>query len=201
MDEFILQLTHDNNRFEEQWTDTFTRIEEASISNDSKLLVLNALVDYVLTEPIDHVPSDVKYLLVTMVIQQVIKSEVSIEINDLVNIFTRVLDSSRLDLWHLHFLQTIYQEFKISEQLSSIPIKANLIEQILKSLQNQTLEFNSEEVTEKWERFLTESIFSNSADDKNILNNQIILTNTQTIFQQFYKYTFLSLKTYDDFLI
>ncbi len=64
-----------------------------------------------LTEPNDPVPSDVKYLLVTMVIQQMIKSEVSIEINDLVNIFTRVLDSSKLDLIILTNVQTIFQQF------------------------------------------------------------------------------------------
>jgi hypothetical protein len=186
MNEIILQLTHDNNLFEEQWSDTFTRIEEASIPNDSKV-VLNALADYVLSEPMDPAPADVKYLLISMVIKQLVKNEACIEINELVNIFTRVLDASRTDQWYLHFLQTIYRDFNIGEQLRSLPLKANLIEQILRSLQNKIFIFNSKEHGEKWQTFLTKYVFSNSADNNNILNKQNIITNMQIVFQQFYK--------------
>ncbi|CAF0844664.1 unnamed protein product [Rotaria sordida] len=187
MDEIIKQLTHDNNLLEQQWSDIFSRIEEASIPNDSKL-ILNALVDYLLTEPIDSLPCLLKYLLITMVIEQLIKKEVSIEINDLINVFIRILDSSRVDRLYLKFLETIYKNFEIGERLCSTPIKTDLIEKILQSLQKKTFVFNSNEDTEKWETFLTQTIFSNSTNDMNILNKQDIIEEMKANFQQFYKH-------------
>ncbi len=174
MDEIISQLTHDNHLFEEQWSDLFSRIEQVTIPNDSKL-VLNALVDYILTEPIDPSPCDVKYIFITMVIQQ----EISFETSDLINAFIRILDSSRTDQWSLNFLETIYRTFRIGERLSC---QTNFIEQILHSLQKKTLIFNSHEENENWQKFLTEQLFSNSTDEKNILNQY-----NQTHFQEFYK--------------
>jgi hypothetical protein len=75
MNDIISQLTHDNDLFEEQWSDTFNHLENTSISDDSKL-VLHALVDYILAEPIDPLPCDVKYLFVTMIIEQMIDREI-----------------------------------------------------------------------------------------------------------------------------
>jgi hypothetical protein len=169
MDEFIQNLAHDNDLFEEQWPNTFTHIAESVVPNDSKL-VSNALADYVLIEPMDPLACEVKYVFT--------RNEVSIDVNDLVNTCIRILDSSRTDRWNLHFLETIYRNFEIGEQLFSTQY---LVEQILQSLQKKILEFNSEENHDKWQTFLTASIFSNSSNDKNILNKQDIITNMQTI--------------------
>ncbi|CAF1143141.1 unnamed protein product [Adineta steineri] len=187
MVDIILQLTYDNNLFQEQWSDVFIHVEKASISNNPKL-ILNVLPDYVLTEPINPLSCNEKYRFVNLVIDRLIKNELSIDINDLVNIFTQTLDRSRIDEWNLNFLQTIYQKFKIGTQLCLIPLKINLIEQILQSLLKKTFIFNSEEDYEKWKQFLTQYIFSNSINDDNILNNQNIVTNMQTNFKQFYQH-------------
>ncbi|CAF2897940.1 unnamed protein product [Rotaria sp. Silwood2] len=187
MDEIIKQLTHDNNLLEQQWADIFTCIGEASVPNDSKL-VLNALIDYLLTEPIDSSPCYMKYLLISIVIEQLTIKAVSIEINNLIDAFTRVLDSSRVDQWYLKFLETIYESFEIGERLYSTPIKTDLIEKILQSLQNKTFIFNSTEDSNKWEIFLTQTVFSNSTNDINILNKQDIIEDMEVNFQQFYKH-------------
>jgi hypothetical protein len=158
MNDIISQLTHDNDLFEEQWSDTFNHLENTSISDDSKL-VLHALVDYILAEPIDPLPCDVKYLFVTMIIEQMIDREISA---DLINEFIRVLNSSRTDQWNLHFLETIYQKFQIGKQLSSHPMKIYFIEKILQTLQTKTFKDDDE----KWKDFL----FSDSTDDQNRLN-------------------------------
>ncbi|CAF5060970.1 unnamed protein product, partial [Rotaria sp. Silwood1] len=139
------------------------------------------------TEPIDSSPCYIKYLLITMVIEQLISKTLSIEINDLINAFIRILDSSRVDQWYLKFLETIYERFEIGERLYSTPIKTDLIEKILQSLQNKTFIFNSDEDTEKWEKFLTQNIFSNSTNDTNILNKQDTIEDMEATFQKFYK--------------
>ncbi|CAF4231914.1 unnamed protein product [Adineta steineri] len=154
MDDIILQLTHDNNLFQGQWSDIFIHVEKASISNNPKL-ILDVLADYVLTEPINSSPCNEKYTFVNLIIERLAESELSIDINDLVNIFTQTLDRSRIDEWNLNFLQTIYQKFKIGTQLYLIPLKTNLIEQILQSLLKKTFIFNSEENYDKWKQFLT----------------------------------------------
>ncbi|CAF3918965.1 unnamed protein product [Adineta steineri] len=173
--------------FQEQWSDIFIHVNKTSVSNNPKLS-LNVLADYVLTEPINSSPCEVKYSFVNLVIERLAKNELSIDINDLVNIFTQTLDRSRIDEWNLNFLQTIYQKFKIGTQLCLIPLKINLIEQILQSLLKKTFIFNSEEDYEKWKQFLTQYIFSNSINDDSILNNQNIVTNMQTNFKQFYQH-------------
>ncbi|UJR32768.1 hypothetical protein I4U23_020228 [Adineta vaga] len=184
---FIQQLTHDNDLFNDQWSDTFDRIKQESVSDDVKL-VLNALGEYVLAESSDQSSSELKYTFITMVIERMIRIDKSIEINDLLKIFTHVLEQAKIDRWNLHFLQMIYERFQIGEQLCKIPLKTNLIEQILESFQKKIFTSISSSDEINWQRFLTQSVFSTSIDGRNILNKRNIITNMKTIFQQFYQH-------------
>ncbi|CAF1619308.1 unnamed protein product [Rotaria magnacalcarata] len=95
------------------------RIEQAAIPDESKL-VLNALVDFLLAEPVNASLSDVKQLLISKVIEDLIDRQVSIETNDLVNDFIRILDLAPIDEWYLNFLRTSHEGLEIGERLCSI---------------------------------------------------------------------------------
>ncbi|CAF0846606.1 unnamed protein product [Adineta ricciae] len=183
MDAIIQKLTHDNDLFHDQWQDTFKLIHGTPMTVNSEL-ILNALADYVLK---DSSPSIPKYTLVTMVVRRMIDENVLIEIEDLVKILVNVINRSKTDEWSLHLLQTIYVNFQIGEQLNTDPLRKDLIEQILTSLQEKTFVFTSDDDKQRWENFLSHILFSQSIDDHNILNKQQILTNMKTTFQQFYQ--------------
>ena len=158
-------------------------IEEGSIPNDARR-VLTALEDYVRA---DQFESDLKYLLITKVVQRLISDVQSIAIDDLVHVFTRCLDTRRNDQWSLHFLTEIYRQFELGNRLSTLPWKTNFIGQVLHSLQQQTFVFSSEEVETNWQQFLAEQVFSSSTTEDNILNNETMLKATRADFQSFYR--------------
>lgn len=187
MDKILEQLSHNDDILEQQWPDIYSHLEQDPIPVDAKL-VLNALVNYLLSEPINSSSSsNIKDELITKTINVMINKEVSIEINDLVNAFICILDSTKFDSLYLLFLRTIYEKFEIGERLCSMPIETSLIEQILLSLQKNSFIINATEINELWQTFLTKTIFSTSSDTKNILNTQDTMKIMRTSFQQFYK--------------
>jgi hypothetical protein len=66
MDEFIRELTHDNNVFQNQWNE-INKYSQMSIFNDSKT-VLNALVD----EPNDRLPCSIKFDFISQFRSQIL---------------------------------------------------------------------------------------------------------------------------------
>ena len=183
MDEFLRQLTHENDLFEQQWPDTFSTIEDSSIPNDPRR-VLTALVDYVRE---DQSTSDLKDLLISKVVHRLISDVESIAIDDLVHVFTRCLENKRNDPLSLHFLTEIYREFELGNRLSTLPWKTNFIGQVLQSLQQQTFVFASEAIEEKWQELFTQYVFSCSITDDNILNNETMIKATPADFQAFFR--------------
>ena len=136
MDKFIQQLTHNNDLFEKKWSDTCTHLDKASIVVDAKL-VLDALVKYVIAEPHDPPPSQFKVILVQKVIKRLVDEKLKISLDDIVQVFTHVLDVYVTSGLHLNFLETIYREFRLGESLYSTPPKMHLIEQVFTSLQKK----------------------------------------------------------------
>ncbi len=136
MNNFIRQLTHSNELFEKQWSDTCTRLDQASTSVGTKA-ILDALVDYVLVEPCDPPPNQIKLIFIEKVTKQLATKDSTITLDDVVTAFTRVLDAYATNGLHVHFLKAIYQEFHLCESLYSIPPKTHLIELIFKSLQKK----------------------------------------------------------------
>lgn len=183
MDEFLRQLTHENDLFEQQWPDTFSTIDDSSIPNETRR-VLTALVDYVRE---DQSASDLKDLLITKVIHRLINDVESIAIDDLVYVFTRCLESKRNDPLTLHFLTEIYREFELGNRLSTLPWKTNFIGQVLRSLQQQKFAFASEEIEEKWQELFTRHVFSSSITDDNVLNNETMIKAAPADFQAFFR--------------
>lgn len=183
MDEFLRQLTHENDLFAQQWPDTFSTIDDSSIPNETRR-VLTALVDYVRE---DQSASDLKDLLITKVIHRLINDVESIAIDDLVYVFTRCLESKRNDPLTLHFLTEIYREFELGNRLSTLPWKTNFIGQVLRSLQQQKFAFASEEIEEKWQELFTRHVFSSSITDDNVLNNETMIKATPADFQAFFR--------------
>lgn len=179
MEEIISQLTHDNSLLDEQWSEIYDQLRSVSPSNDGKT-VLHALVDYILADPIDPPPDQIKYSFIDMVIDELNSSEISLDTVDLVNAFLRVLQSSSIDPWRLHFLTTIYEKFRLGERISSHTSKDQFLKEILRHLQTKNFETHEE----NWRTFLIGNLFSSLIDESNALNQ----TDRQTQFEQFYKH-------------
>lgn len=151
--EFLCELTHDNHLFEQSWPEIFDQIREIDVS-------LNDLVEYFLTEPIDQTPVDVKFIFIEKILRQLNENEQTIDIQQLIHAFIRILNSSRNDLWQLHFLETLWKIFQLENRLTQQPMETDLIEEISRNLQMKSLNFRTQEENEKWTTFLTESVFS-----------------------------------------
>jgi hypothetical protein len=136
MDKFIRQLTLNNELFEKQWPGTCTQLDKASTSVGAKV-ILGVLADYVLAESNDSPPSQVKIIFLRKVAKRLVDEKLPISIDDVVQVFTRVLDAYTTGGCHLNFLETIYGEFHLDESLYSIPPKTHLIEKNFKSLQKK----------------------------------------------------------------
>ncbi|CAF4876840.1 unnamed protein product [Rotaria socialis] len=136
MDKFIRQLTHNNEVFEKQWPEIYTNINKATTSVGAKS-VLNALVEYVIVEPRDPPPSQMKLVLIQNVIKQLVNEKLPVILDDVIEAFTSVLAAHITDDWHVNFLAAIYQEFCLGASLYSIPSNSHLIERIFKSLQKK----------------------------------------------------------------
>jgi hypothetical protein len=189
MDAIIKQLTHDNDLFDKQWPNTLTHLQQMPTASNVTL-VMNALVDYVIAEPQNPPPCPNKFLFIRVIVMLLVNNESTVVLDDLVLVdlvqaFTRILDASSTDHWHLNFLEATYERFRIGERLcSTTPLKTELIEQILISLQNKTLACHIEEDEKKWRQFLTKCIFSNWI---NALNNKQTMIAMRTAFQKFYR--------------
>ena len=127
---------------------------------------VKALSAYVLAEPSKNSPCEAKFSLVTMVIQRVIDRDLCPDFPSLIDTFVRHLDACTTDLWHLHFLQTIYQEFNLGERCNPALF--------LDSLTKKSFVFHSDEVLAQWQQFLAHALLS-------------IPTHTSPEFQAFYR--------------
>jgi hypothetical protein len=61
-------------------------------------------------------------------IKRIIKENLLISIDDIVQVFTRVLDEYINECWYLNFIELIYREFNLGKYLYSQPIQIHLID-------------------------------------------------------------------------
>ena len=165
MDDIVRSLTHDNDLFTDRWSQIHDSLNEASPPTDS-VSVVKALSSYVLAEPSENSHCNAKFVLVTMVIQRGKDSEVSLDPTTLIDIFTRHLDACPTNLWHLHFLQSIYREFDLGERCNAAPF--------LDSLTKKSFVFHSDETSRQWQQFLIDALLASA-------------THTSPEFQAFYQ--------------
>ena len=201
MDKFFHELTHNNDLFEKQWpqlSDRLRQLFDDSSSNGNrnqidiiafKVNVLNALVAYVLAEPVaSDQPVRRKFTLVDEIAKRCASDPLP-SFPDLVHIFQRLLDAADIfDMWHLACIEAFYCEFRLGECLSSGP-SIDLIESIFKSLQKHSFsnDKSNPEVRKKWQEFLSNRMFSTYTTDSNRLNVEPTMFVMQSAFQQLYR--------------
>jgi hypothetical protein len=186
MDEFIHTLTHDNDYFMQHWSDIVSSIQRVHIPDECRL-VLKSLADYVCQEPVHPSACDVKYTMITMVLKRLATDQALIEIDDLVHVFVRCFDEARIDRWYLHFLTNIYRLIKFDTQSNSVPIRIDLIEQILNSLQKKHALLDSNGIHNEWVRFLTHTLLTDRTKVRHSLNQANIIEMMPSKFQEFYR--------------
>ncbi len=187
MDEFIRELTHDNDVFQNQWNQINKSSEGISISIEGKT-VLNALADYVIDEPNDRLPCSIKFDFIKNIIKRIIKENLSIPISDIVQVFLRVLDGYENGCWHLNFIELIYTEFNLGKCLCSQPIQTHLIEQIFKSIEKKTFVNEIKDHDKKWQYFLVNNLFyQNSTISFTTLNNIEVMKLMRKDYQELYR--------------
>lgn len=188
MDIFLKELTHDNNTFQHEWKNINKRSQEVSISNNDGKIILNILADYVINEPNDRLPCQLKYTFIQNIIQRIAKENLSISLDDIIQVFLRVLDDYSDGYWHLTMIESIYVEFKLAQKLCSQPIQIHLIEQILNSLRKKSFINKITTDDNRWEAFLCYKVFSNySTSDLPTLNNDELMEMARKAYQQFYR--------------
>ena len=192
MEEYLRQLTHDNELFETSWPKVFGELHKLCIDipDDEQLSfkvnTLNALVDYIL---VDNEPLiTVKVTFFEKVFKEVL-DEPLVPLEELVGIFCRVLEVDDVnDEYNVVFLRRFFAQFALGKRLSELP-SVNLIESILISLQKHPF-LNGhfkDQMHEKWKEFLSRGLFSPITSDRNKLNSDQTITHMRSQFQHFYK--------------
>ncbi len=193
MDEYIRQLTHDNEQMNNQWPDIFQKLHKLSIDIPNvdqpnfKVKCLDALVDYILVDTEDIVQIKISFVEITM--KKFIDDPLP-SLDELVRIFCRILEISNTNKsLNLIFLRTFYYQFQLGKRLLSLPLSINLIEVIFNCLQKHDF-FNknfTDNMEEKWKEFLSRTIFSPLSCDTNKLNYEETMPYIRSQFQQLYR--------------
>lgn len=192
MDEFIRQVPHDNTQLEDQWPSIFDKLHKLSIGTPEtdqptfKARCLNALADYVLADA--DVEAQIKLSFVEATVGK-LPGEPLPSLDDLVNVFCRLLDASPMNkMLNLKLIQKIYYQFRLGECLCKQGC-VDSIDRIVCCLQQYA--FSDEEMNaklqEQWKNFLTRSAFSPLSSDTNKLNHTETMLLMRRTFQQFYR--------------
>jgi hypothetical protein len=192
MDEYLRQLTHDNQQLNNQWPDISDRLRKFSINTPDvdqpifKVKSLDALVDYVLadTEEVEQIKRSFIDITIKNLTQGPIPS-----LDELVRIFCRVLEITNTNnLLNYLFLQSLYSQFRLGERLSSGP-SVDLIERIFQCLKKQDFYDRNfqDKMQENWKQFFSRNMFSAITSDANKLNYEQTMTRMQGQFQQLYR--------------
>lgn len=192
MEDYLRQLTHENELFQTSWPEIFRQLHQLSVDIPDaeqlsfKVNTLNALVDYILVdkEPV----TNLKATFIETLLQKV-STEPLVPLEDLVRIFGRVLEVKDInDEYNVVFLRKFLYQFALGARLLELP-SVNLIESILIYLQKHSFldgDFK-DKMQDKWKELLTRGIFSPITSDRNRLNNDQAITHMRSQFQHFYK--------------
>jgi hypothetical protein len=173
MEDVIRQLTHDNQKFDSQWEKIETQLTEECNKNNIPSII-DALAEYVVQEPQTSYPSEYKFKFLKRVLDSLDfeskKANDNSFFDHVFQVFIRVFDQGRIDLWYLAFLKELYQHLELGKYLSQKP---SLVEQLFASLQKHSFILSPEDefILNAWERFWLNDIF-----DDSLLNEEILLT-------------------------
>ena len=190
MEEYLRQLTHDNELFEKSWPSIFDRVNQLSTGIADvdqmafKVNTLNALVDYVLADHEPVIPFKITLLEMTM---KKALDEPLPSLDELVRVFCRVLEVDDVnDEYNVLFLRKFYYQFSLGECLSALP-SVNLIESIMACVQKHAFrkEDFKDAMQEKWKELLSRDLFS-PITTRNKFNNDETISKMRNQFQHFY---------------
>jgi len=194
MDEYIRQISHNEQKLDNSWSQIYDDLNRqwGRTSDNQQLSVkvkcLDALVDYIL---VDNQPqAQIKTILIEHVLR-ILSDESKPDLNILMRTFFRIFDVLNVNnLLHFTFIKKFYFNFRLGEQLSSIP-SIDLIDKLLKSFENYqflTKDFETNNETE-WNDFIAGCIFSPLSSDRNKLTHENVMTQMQSQYQRFYRWT------------
>ena len=196
-DDFIRQLTHDDQEFEEQWSITFEQLRRHfdQFDEDDPELVkmksraLDALVDYVQAEPNPSVkPISVKFIFVQLVAKHCAQDPVP-SLAEVVRVACRILDSDAIyNAWHLAALEALHSTFRLCQRLTTAK-SYDLIESFLRSLQRHAfLDDHADQGTQNsWQQYLSKHLFSGLCCDSNQLNDETTMIALRPLYQQIFR--------------
>lgn len=188
MDEFIRQLPHENQLFQDQWPKNLTKLHKFSLEDKKhcNIKVLKAIFQYVHEEKVEfHM---IKGIFVRTTIEHLAEKETT-DLESLVEIFARGF--AELNCYHeltLIFIESIYGQFQIGARIASQNEKT-LVEKIFTSLKRQNFHRDQfqKNLEEQWKHFLTRRLFSPITSDKNRLDSPEVMNMSTTSFQHLFK--------------
>ena len=197
-DEFLRQLTHDDDIFDKEWSITFHQIDhffEESLKNSNDIIsfkgkTIDAVVDYVLAEPITTTkPIYTKQLLVEKTLQLCAADDPFPSLGEIVRSLKRILDLPDIfNEWHLICIRAFHYKFQLCERLSSTK-STELVAAIFQSLKKHSFlnDQVSKDVEDKWQELLSRIIFSPLSMDSNKLNHEDLMLAMRPAFQEFFR--------------
>jgi hypothetical protein len=156
---------------------------------DCKVKTLDAVVDYVLAEPITSIkPSYAKQALVEKIVKACADDPLP-SLAEIVRIVRRVFDLPDIfNEWHLVCIEAFHYKFQLYERLSSTK-SVDLIESFFQNLQKHSF-LNGQvdkDIQEKWEQYLSRRLFSPLTMDTNKLNYEELVFVMRPAFQQIFR--------------
>ena len=191
MDEFIQQLTHDDNLFNEQWPRNLQKLHDLCRQNSDEtnpkfiLSTCRALIDYV------HADSDNSHSSKDAFVNGIFDrftEKANCSLDELVDIFCQILSNGNVSHWlNLILLERFYNFFKLGIKILE-NASTDSVKKIFSLLQQKTFIDGSldKKIENKWRDFL-QNMLSDSICDRNRLNQKEILTfareQTQELFR------------------
>ncbi|CAF4268347.1 unnamed protein product [Rotaria sp. Silwood2] len=150
---------------------------------------LDAIVDYILAEPIaSEMSVYAKIALIKLILKFIIDDPLP-SLTDIARCFRRILDMNNIfNEWYLSCIEAFHYECQLFERLSSTK-SIDSIESILQSLQKHPFvnDETNKDMEEKWQEYLSRRLFSPLTMDTNVLNGEETMFTMRSTFQQFFR--------------
>ena len=198
VEEFFRELTHDNDLFDQQWSNVSDRLENVFFDDlhtnknnpiGFKTKTLDCLVDYILAEPN---PSEKKVYSKQLIVERILQvcaDDSQPPLSEIVRVLRRIIDLPDIyNQWYLTCIQTFQYKFRLYEQLISSK-SVDLIESILQSLEKHSF-LNGQvdkQTEEHWTEYLSRRLFSPLTMDSNKLNREDLMLIMRPAFQKFFR--------------
>ena len=197
-EEFLRELTHDDQIFEDQWSKTCDNLHKLSQHFEeenvdvpkAKVKVLDALIDFILAEPIDgEKPIQTKFIFVELIVKDCSRDEIP-SVDELVRLVRRIIDQKTIfNRWFLHLIEQFHFKFRLCEKLRTSQ-KFDLIQLYLESYLKHDFvdeEAKDNDVVEHWKQYFYQRIFSPLSCDSNKLNDEETVAAIRPTFQRIFR--------------